>query len=332
MKNEEIKSLENQIGDFGKLKHTEAYTGKPELSDEEIRSKNAFLNSIETKHDEVKIKDGWVPLDRNELGARSDFYPENWQFFIHPATVMAIKNWTSINEENLVQVNKVFNEIIAACVRITCNGKNIGWQEINSWDRFWFILKAREYTFSKGDTSIKFEDLCSECHTNIVYTLTPDALFYEYPDDDLIESFWNGSEWVINPKEYDVDHEPITLYIPTIGKDDAIIKWAVSKARAEYDIDEQFLTFLPWLIKGVSKNESMFNRNISKLYKEYKKWSIEFHEFMLDVITNITINPSEKLRVICDHCGMEATSNVRFPNGIKELFRTNKKPKKFGSR
>jgi hypothetical protein len=54
--------------------------------------------------------------------------------------------------------------------------------------------------------------------------------------------------------------------------------------------------------------------------------------FMNDVIRNITINQSEKLRVECPYCGQEATSTVQFPNGIKVLFEVKSSAKKFGSR
>ena len=66
--------------------------------------------------------------------------------------------------------------------------------------------------------------------------------------------------------------------------------------------------------------------------KEYKAWSVDMFSFMQDVVRNITINPSEKLRQVCHHCGAEVTSNVQFPNGIKAIFNVTTKAKKFGSR
>ena len=76
----------------------------------------------------------------------------------------------------------------------------------------------------------------------------------------------------------------------------------------------------------------MLDRQIQKLHAEYKSWTVDMHSFMKDVVKNITINPSEKLRQTCPHCSMEATSTVQFPNGIKELFHVGSKVKKFGSR
>jgi hypothetical protein len=203
---------------------------------------------------------------------------------------------------------------------------------MNSWDRFWFTLKIREITFITGEQKIEFEDTCSECEEDLIYTLKSENLFYEFPDEDLIDNYWNGTNWVIDPSEYDLEDPVITLYTPTIGKDQAIIDWATNKVRAGGKIDETFITYLVWMLPKASKDAQMLDRQIQKLYKEYKSWSVDMFSFMQDVVRNITINPSEKLRQTCPHCGAEATSNVQFPNGIKAIFNVATKAKKFGSR
>lgn len=339
--------LEDQIGMLGesdeisidkpkKLKHKNVYGQREELSNKEEESLNAFLSKDRARKErvgEANVASGWIPIDREEMGIRSMFYPEEWEFFVKPATVQAIKNWTSIDEERLDQVNKVFNEVIKMCVKIDTHSKDgAGWAQINSWDRFWFILKVREYTFTTGESKIEFTDACSECSEDITYTLTSDNLFYEFPDDDLIEKYWGDGVWTIDPREYDVDHDPIVLYTPKLGKDEAIIEWATAKGRNGQKIDENFIEMLVWMLNKPSKDAQMFDRQIQKLQAEYRSWDIDMYTFMKDVIKNITVNPSEKLRVTCPHCSMEATSTVQFPNGIKELFNVGSKVKKFGSR
>lgn len=343
-------ALESQIGDaggtnpapqqkgLGKIQHVaEILGGKASLDESEKASKEEFLARARKERNErkaqVNLGDGWIPVDREEMGIRSIFYPKEWEFFVKPATVMAIKNWTAVNEERQDQVNNVLNEIIRTSVKIETNGVGQGgWQSINSWDRFWFVLKVREATFVKGESKVEFEDACSECDADITYTLNSHALFYEFPDDELVEKYWDGRVWNIDPAEYDVDHEPITLYTPNLGKDQAIIDWAVARARAEKKIDENFINFLPWMLQKAAKDMQVLDRQIEGLYKQYKGWSIEMFDFMSDVIRNVTINPSEQLRVTCPNCGQEATSTVRFPNGIKTLFKVETKAKKFGSR
>lgn len=337
---ENYDNLDEQIGDLGgekkpklgKLKNAAAYGKQENLTESEEKSLEEFLSKNKEK-EEVKIEQGWIPIEREMLGIRSIFYPADWQFYVRPATLQAIKSWTAIDEERPDQLNKVFNDIIRSCVKISDgSGVTVSWGNLNSWDRFWFILKVREYTFVKGESKIEFEDSCSECDTDILYHLTSDSLFYEFPDDDLVEKYWDGKAWKIDPHEYDVDHEPITLYTPTLAKEEAIINWAIAKQRNKQKIDEQFVKYLLWMMNKPAKDEQMIDRQIQKLYKEYKSWDFEVFSFISDVITNITINQSEKLRCTCPSCGQEATSTVQFPNGVKVLFEVRTKAKKFGSR
>jgi hypothetical protein len=335
--------LEQEIGTLGaedaqclgKLKHKQAYGQKEDLEDADRESLNKFLNKgkqIKEKTEEVEISSGWIQIDREDMGVRSMFYPAGWEFFVKPATMQAIKNWTAIDETRPDQVNKVFDEIIKQCVKIdTHNAMGAGWAQIRSWDRFWFILKVREYTFTTGESKIEFEDECTECGQNLMYTLTADSLHYEFPDENLIQDYWNGTTWEIDPTEYDVDHEPITLYTPTLGKDSMIIDWAVAKNREGGKVDEQFIEFLVWMVDKPSRDLQMFDRQVQKLYKEYRSWDVDMFGFMKDVIKNITINPSENLSMRCPHCGQETISGVQFPDGISKLF-GGSKAKKFGSR
>jgi hypothetical protein len=341
------KTLEMEIGNIGdeayseqesglgKLKHKAAYGQKEDLNDEERESLNKFLNkgkTLKLETENAQISQGWIPIDREELGARSMFYPMEWEFFIKPATMQAIKNWTAIDESRPDQVNKVFDEIIKQCVKIdTHSQQGAGWAQINSWDRFWFILKVREYTFSTGEAKIEFEDDCTECGQTLTFELTPSSLHYEFPDEALVESYWNGNVWEIDPTEYDVEYPPITLYTPKLGKDSMIIDWAVAKQREGGKIDETFIEFLVWMIDKPSKDMNIFDHQIQKIYKEYKNWSVDMFTFMRDVIRNITINPSENLAMRCPHCGQETISGVRFPDGINKLFGAGK-AKKFGTR
>ena len=334
----EMVENKEQPSGLGKLQHASEILGqRATLSPEEQEALDAFRSHVRTERQEraesIQIGDGWIPVDRNEMGIRGDFYPASWEFYIKPAAVSAIKNWTSVDETNTQQVNNVLNEIIRTSVRIDTHGEGTGgWGQINSWDRFWFVLKVRECTFAKGESKVEFEDQCTECGADLTYVLTSSALHYEFPDDDLIEKYWDGTQWNIDPAEYDVDHEPVILYTPKLGRDARIIEWATAQARARKNIDENFVRFLMWMLPNPSRDLNVLNRQIEKIYKEYKSWSIEMYGFMDDVIRNLTVNPSENLKMTCPSCGQEVLSTVRFPDGIQVLFRTARPAKKFGSR
>lgn len=351
---QDYNELESQIGEvgdaapaedtskgLGKLKYAKEVLGqKPDLNEDEQASLDAFLERSKSRKgktvvmDDPSVVDGWLPINREEMGIRSMFYPAEWEFFIKPATVQAVKNWTSIDEDRPDQVNKVFNDIIKSCVKINTHSEiGAGWAQINSWDRFWFTLKVREYTFSEGEAKISFTDNCSECDAEIKYELDANSLVYEFPDDDLIEKYWCGTEWHIDPSEYGVHHDPIVLYTPKLGKDEGIIEWASAKLHAKQKIDETFIKFLVWMLPKASKDINILDNQIQKCLAEYKSWDEDMFMFMNDVITNITINPTENLKTKCPHCGGESVGAVQFPNGVKSLFtRQDTTRRKFGSK
>lgn len=344
---------------LGKLKNEKAYNPMA-LSPEEEASKSAFLErerrmkerlakqaepvdetpAHETRtigvSEDTSISEGWVPIVREQMGIRSEFYPEDWEFYIRPATVQAIKNWIGIDEKNALQMNNTFDEIIKMCVRIKDGQQVVSWSHINTWDRFWFILKVRELTFASNKQTITFEDNCQECDEEITFELRSNSLHYEFPDMDVVEKHWNTEEmeWNIDPAEYGVeDEEPITLWVPTLAKQQAIIDWAQRQYQRKKKLDETFVsTFLPWMINKASRDEAQFDRQVQKIEKIYKAWSVPMYELMTDIIRNITINPKETLKSVCSHCGEEVISNVQFPNGVKVLFTTETRVQKFGSR
>lgn len=357
MSNDEI--FEKEIGNIGgeqepevpksnvgkKLKHIPG--AKETLDDDSKSDMQDFLNransrsSLHQSFDNVdentrliRFADGWNQIDRSEMGIRSQFYPEDWTFYVRAATVEAIKNWSSIDEDRIDVVNSVFNDIIRTCISIKSASGNIPWSKLNSWDRFWFILKVREYTFKNGEAKIEFKDTCPECDEELTYILNSQSLFYEFPDNDIVDKHWNAVDrtWYIDPKLYDLDRAAVKLYVPTLEKDQAILDWGVAKARANKKLDNVFFKFLPWMLAKVPKDQQVLEKFIDEAYQKYKSWDVDMFNFMDDVVRNITINPSEKLRQVCPHCGEEVVSNVRFPGGVKELFKIQTKHAKFGSR
>ena len=356
MKNDEF--LESQIGNLGgeepvdnslvgkKLKHVPGK--KDDLSADETAGMEEFLNRSRSRskivkepeyneqpsYNQPRISEGWNEIDRMEMGIRSHFYPEDWSFYIRPATVDAIKNWSAIDEDRIDVLNSVFNDIIRSCVSIKSASGSIPWNRINSWDRFWFILKVREFSFKQGEAKIEFTDTCTECEQELIYALNPKSLYYEFPDPDIVQKHWNSYErvWNINPNDYGLDRASVKLYIPTLEKDQAILDWGIAKARASKKLDQTFLRFLPWMLAKVPKDAQVLDKFIMECYQVYKSWDVDMFEFMDEVVRNVTINPSEKLRQVCPHCGEEVVSNVRFPNGVRALFKTEAKHTKFGSR
>lgn len=342
--------LETQLDDatessLGKLQYNQ---GTPKLSPNEMDEAKAFLERSRTQgkkriiglndfEDDIptdNIKDGWIPISREELGERSKFYPSRWEFRVRPASVESIKNWSAIDDARPDQVNSVYNELIKSNISIRDGETPISYNHINSWDRFYFIMKTRDYTFAKGESKLEFKDECPECSEEVTFNLTAQSLAFEFPDEDITDKFWDGEmrEWRISPSEYDVDYEDITLYLPTIGKEEMILQYAISQVQQGKKIDETFIKFLPWLMKNASKNIETLESQINLVKRQYNKWTVDMFMFMQDVIKNIEVKPLESLTAKCPVCGSEVTSTIKFPSGIKHLFIGENKHRKFGSK
>lgn len=306
-----------------------------ERDKEFIKSQN--LSRIGQKIGETtRVREGWLPVDRTLLGERDIFYPSDWSFYIRPATVEAIRNWSMIDDQNGNSIDEVFNEVLKTCLQIKDSTDHpIPWHNICSWDRFFFLLLIREYTFQDGESNISYYEDCPECETPVEFNLTSDALMYDTPDEEVISYYDQTSRtWAIDPSEYEVEGDPITLYVPTLEKDANIKAWMIRKLQENRNtkIDPVFIRFVSWMTPKISKDDEISKRQMKQLKMAFDSLSIDQFEFMDEVLKNIIVTPKTKLITKCQSCGEEVTSDIRFPNGVSGLFHIQSKRRKFGKK
>lgn len=307
---------------------------------EEQRS-NEMLETAEKRgiqiganiYENADIRDGWQVVDRRLLGERDIYYPQDWEFRIRPATVEAIRNWSTIDDENATVVDDVFNEIIKSCFSIKTPQGLLPWGNLRSWDRFFILLLIRQYTFAQGESKIQYSEDCSECDNPVDFVLDSTTLQYDLPDPEVMRYYDQETcTWMVDPAEYDVLGDPFTLYLPTLEKDANIKAWIIDRLQNKKKVDNVFIKFLPWMANKISKNTDVAARQIKELEMRFKSLDAEMFTFMNDVITNIMVSPSTKLTSTCPTCGEEVTTSIRFPNGVSELFNIKRTGKKFGKK
>ena len=285
----------------------------------------------------AEIRDGWMDVDKRLLGERANFYPEDWQFRIRPATVDAIRNWSTIDDENWSSIDDVFNEILKSCLAIRTDDGPKPWNMINSWDRFFFILLIREYTFVHGEKQIKFQSVCPNCDVDIDFTLTSTSLGYDMPDAEVMPYYDAQTRtWNIDPTEFDVetDIDKVTLYLPNLEKEANFKNWLMTKVRdnRNYKPDASFMRFVVWLCPKISKDPVIAKQQIKQAEMQFKSWDADMFSFMDEVLKNITVTPATHLKMNCPACGEEVTAPIEFQDGIRALFAVSGRHKKFGKK
>ncbi len=279
------------------------------------------------------IKEGWQVVDRRLFGERDIYYPANWQFRIKPATVDAIRNWSTIDDENPNVVDDVFNEIVKSCFQIKTPTGLLPWGNLRSWDRFFILMLIRQYSFVVGESKIQYSEECPECDNPVDFILDSSTLRYDLPDPEVMPYYDREScTWMVDPAEFDVEGEPITLYLPTLEKEANIKAWIIDRLQNKRKVDNVFIKFLPWMANKISKDLTIASRQIKELEMKFKSFDAEMFTLMNDIINNIMVTPSTKLITKCSTCGEEVTANIRFPNGVRELFNIKRTGKKFGNK
>jgi len=328
---------ENEATQFLGTKLTHKIGGYGESdkeADKEMVEEKKLTRVGEKITQSTEIRDGWMDVDKRLLGDRAIFYPEDWQFKIRPATVEAVRNWSTIDDENPNSVDDVFNEILKSCLAIVTPNGPLPWGNIRSWDRFFFILLIREYTFIDGEKKVEFTEDCPNCDNPVTFTLNSQSLMYDMPDPDVMKYFSSEEQnWLIDPEEYDVEWpEKIVLYLPTLEKDANIKAWLIDRVQNKKKVDNVFVKFLPWLAPKISKDLQIAQRQIREYEVKFKSWDTEMFSFMDEVINNITVMPSTNLVQTCPTCGEEVTAAISFQDGIRSLFNMAGGRKKFGKK
>ena len=101
--------------------------------------------------------------------------------------------------------------------------------------------------------------------TPVEFNLTSDALMYDMPDEEVISYYDQTSRtWAIDPSEYEVEGDPITLYVPTLEKDANIKAWMIRKLQENRNtkIDPVFIRFVSWMTPKISKDDEISKRQI----------------------------------------------------------------------
>lgn len=297
-------------------------------------------DKIETRRSNAEYHEGWLGVDRELLGERSMFYPSDWQFMIKPATVEAIRNWSTLDETNFNSIDDVFNEILKSCLAIKTNRGPLPWYSINRWDRLFFVLLIREYTFEQGEQKVEWTEECLNCEGEIKFVLSSQALQYDTPDPELYKYYDQETRsWMIDPTEYEVEGDPIVFYNPTLEREANIKAWWIDiiQKNANGGIkrkepDRVFLRFLPWMTERISKDPEIAQKQIRILETKFKDWDIEMFSLADEIIRNIDVEPEKNIIAVCPSCGEEVTSPIRFPNGIASLFNVVNRRKKFGKK
>ena len=258
-----------------------------------------------------------IPLDC--LPSLGRFYPDNTRISIRAARVDEIREFSSIDENDIKDVTDKLTYMVSQCVKVYYGNVPGSYRDLLTADRIVLILKIRELTFLDGMSSIKIPVPANACETagckpqeNVIFNST--KLDFTTPSPEL-EKYYDSVNkcYNVSTKSFGV----ITLFPPSIGVTSIITNWMVEQSNEDKKIDAALTEILQYLVGDWRRLNS---KSIFNILGELSTWPTEKFTLVYRLIEKINIGIEFELKERCETCGGEITVPISFPSGYKSLF------------
>lgn len=307
---------------------------KKEISEEdamkELQSKQSLGKVDMTKgshiisgdDEEVKrlnMSIGYIDLPVSVLPSGGRFYRDDFTLSIRAARVGEIRNFSTIDEDDLSDVDQKLNEILISCLRVNYGTAKGSYKDLLEEDRIYVILSIRELTFKDGESKImmpisKMKCKSGECKQKDSIELRTENLQCNTPGD-IIEKYYDQKFkcYSVETKNFGV----ITLAPPTIGVMRCITDYIKERESEGKPWDKSSIQIIPYIIRewrGLSSSD-IFN-----IITDLHGWSSTKFSLIYRLTEQIKVGIKTEFVYECADCGAEVTVPLSFPGGIKSLF------------
>ena len=290
---------------------TSPVSGKPSLGQVQVGQNPNAPTAAERRN----IPDtGWKNMPMEILPSGGKFYPANTTIAIRAANTKEIRHFSTIDEEDFLDVDDKINGIIEKCTQVKTAKPGSSWKDISDVDKFFILLSIRDLTFVHGENKLTMQTQCEQCgHTDKVEINRSTLDFFKL--DERLHKYFNPSTGALDIKTK--DGEAFSIYMPTLGVNTWLKNYAKGKSQNRKFLDHTFLKHAPFLF-GDWRSMS------EKTYREKDTMSIGWGHKKLSVISGIidnllnSVNPD--VVHSCGGCGADVVAPLDFQGGVKSLF------------
>lgn len=262
---------------------------------------------------------GHIKLNLSLLPSGGKFYREDFEIHIRAARVSEIRDFSTVDEENLKDVDDKLNSILVSCTKIMYGSQRGSYKDILEEDRIYIILAIRELTFKNGEAKImmpvgKKKCATASCKSQESVELRTENLQFNQIED-LVEKYYDDINkcYVIPTKS----HGELVLAPPTIGVMRAITDYVRKKEEENKPWDKSSISILPY----IQREWRGFNdREIFSAMTSFQGWDTTKYSIVYRLVEQMKIGIKPEFVYPCQSCGAEVTVPLSFPGGIKSLF------------
>ena len=261
----------------------------------------------------------WKNIPVESLPSRGFGYPEGFEIAIKAAEVREIRQYSTVDEADRIDLDEKLNTIISKCMKIRWNGGFLEHYDLWYEDRFFVIMSIRDLTFIKGENRILLPVTknCTkpDCEIADQIELKANLLDSFIIEEDILKRYSRDTfSFQFIPKDGSPE---MNLYIPTVGVTTVCRKIIKDKKDKGKKFDESFANIATFIIpdwRGLDE----------RTYDQYERASNEWSPLQFSIADQISskINFATKSRIYskCNSCGGEVTAQISFPRGYRSLF------------
>lgn len=257
---------------------------------------------------------GWYELPLESLPSKGWFYPEGSRLTIKAASVSVIRQFSTVDENNPIELNDAFDYILENLVNFRISDdRPVSYKNLKEIDKISVILHVRDLTFKNGESKIISEITCNGCGNVDEKSLKWSDFEFFKPSDDLIRLYDADSKVF----RFELQDGTVQMTMPSIGVRSFIQKYVMDRIQKRKSYDKAFASIAPYIIDDYSNLNNTIYEN---LVESSADWSISQFGALVriqDLIKNSTVS---RIKHRCTKCSAEVTAKSAFRGGIKSLF------------
>lgn len=267
------------------------------------------LGKVELSSNTTMPEVGWKNIPIENLPSRGMFYDDGFKIQIRAALTNEIRHFSTIDEDDFIDIDDKLNYVIEKCTRIINSGKLGTWKDLLEIDRFYLVVAVRDFTFKSGENRLEMKISCDVCQHVDSKDIDHSAINF-FKLDEKLEKMFNPEDkcFTINTKS----GQSWNLYLPTLG-----VNTFIKNKRGDKGLDEFYLNHAPFLFKSW---KTLTDGAFRKSQEDTNLWNIEKISYMKTIIKLMRNSIDVNINHTCSNCGSEVTAPFSFQGGFNGLF------------
>jgi hypothetical protein len=265
-------------------------------------------------------KSYYQKLDMSTLCFQGKAYPSDMEILVRPATVVEMRHWANIDEQDPLSVSTHILDIIESCVLVESSLSNkYSYKDLYEVDKIALLLNIYNLTFSDTKNNNLFvKGQCDAIGCGKVFDkliVQPANICYKVPEESM-HKYLDHEHGIfkIETKTFGtIEYKPAT-----IGLGQALMAWVGT-------FDSKFVRDNMAMFKLV---QSMFTdwrlANDKALrtaqVEGYNMWPSSQLSFRLQLLEKFEFEVLQYLEYVCPACGQTFRCPLAFAGGYKSLF------------